>query len=103
MKRLLLLLCCTASLALAQTPTPSPTPDISLMVARLKAAKSVNKPFVITLKDGSTVTVASGAYIALNPSGKFTNVYVFEGDDITHSIPVYLISKIALVTNYPFD
>lgn len=114
MKRLLLILCCTASLALAltptpsptplvPTPTPSPTPDISLMVARLKAAKTANKPFTITLKDGSSVTVANGIYIALNPSGKFTTVIVFEGDDITHSVPVYLITRIALVTNYPFD
>jgi hypothetical protein len=97
-------------LALAQTPTPlvptatpSPTPDISVMVARIKAAKATNKPFVIWLKDGSQVTVAGANNIALNPSGKFTTVFVFTGDDTTHSIPVYLITKLVLVSNYPFD
>ena len=73
------------------------------MVARIKAAKAANKPFVIWLKDGSQVTVANGSYIALNPSGKFTTVLVFAGDDTTHSIPVYLITKLVLVSNYPFD
>jgi hypothetical protein len=112
MKHLLLILLLTTTLAHAQTqsptplvptPTPSPTPDISVMVARIKAAKVVNKPFVIFLKDGSQVTVANANYIALNPSGKFTTVFVFTGDDTTNSIPVYLITKLVLVTNYPFD
>jgi hypothetical protein len=112
MKRLLLTLCLVAGSALAQTPSPtplvptptsSPTPDISVMVARIKAAKTTNKPFVIYMKDGSQVAVANGNYIALNPSGKFTTVFVFTGDDTTSSIPVYLITKLVLVTNYPFD
>jgi hypothetical protein len=84
------------------TATPSPTPDISVMVARIKAAKATNKPFVIYYSGGQ-VTVANGNYIAVNPSGKFTTVYVFTGDDTTSSIPVYLITKLVLVTNYPFD
>jgi hypothetical protein len=88
---------------LVPTATPSPTPDISVMVARIKAAKATNKPFTIYLKDGSQVTVAGGNYIALNPSGKFTTVFVFTEDDTTHSIPVYLITRLVLVTNYPFD
>jgi hypothetical protein len=48
-------------------------------------------------------TVANAGCLALNPSGKFTTVYVFEGDDRTHSIPVYLITKLTLVNSYPFE
>jgi hypothetical protein len=88
---------------LVPTPTPSPTPDISVMVARIKAAKATNKPFVIYYEVGKQVTVASGNYIALNPSGKFTYVIVFTDDDTANSIPVYLITKLVLVTNYPFE
>jgi hypothetical protein len=73
------------------------------MVAKIKAAKIANKPFVIYLKDGSQVTEPNANCLALNPSGKFTTVYVFEGDDTTHSIPVYLITKLTLVSNYPFE
>jgi hypothetical protein len=99
------------ALALAQTPTPilvptaspSPPPDISVMVAKIKAAKAANKPFVIYLKDGSQVTVASTNNIALNPSGKFTFIVVFSGDDTMSSIPVIQITRLVLVTNYPFD
>lgn len=114
MKRLLLTLCCVAGLAwaltptpsptpLIPTPTPSPTPDISIMVARLKAAKTANKPFIIYYDVGKQVTVANANYIALNPSGKFTSFIVFTDDDTTNQIPVYLVTKIVLVTNYPFD
>jgi hypothetical protein len=84
------------------TPSPSPTPDISVMVARIKAAKAANKPFTI-LYSGGQVTVAGGNYIALNPSGKFTNIVVFTADDTTNMIPVLLITGLVLVTNYPFD
>jgi hypothetical protein len=110
MKHLLLTLLLTSTLALAQTPTPlvptptpSPTPDISVMVARIKAARTANKPFVIFLKDGSQVTVAGANNIALNPSGKFTFIVVFSGDDTMSSIPVIQITRLVLVTNYPFD
>lgn len=73
------------------------------MVARLKAAKAVNKPFVIYLNDGSQVNVTNSSYIALNPSGKFTNFIVFTDDDTTHMIPVLQVVRIVLVSNYPFD
>jgi hypothetical protein len=102
MKGLALMLFLLGADARAITPIPSPTPDISVMVARIKAAKATNKPFTI-LYQGGQVVVAGANYIALNPSGKFTTVFVFEGDDITHSIPVYLITRLVLVTNYPFD
>jgi hypothetical protein len=88
---------------LVPTPTPSPTPDISAMVARIKAAKATNKPFVIYYDVGKQVTVANANSIALNPSGKFTYVIVFTDDDTANSIPVYLITKLVLVTSYPFD
>ena len=114
MKYLTLILFLTTALAnggtptpsptpLIPTPTPSPTPDISVMVARLKAAKAANKAFTIYLTDGTQVAVPNGSYLALNPSGKFTTVLVFEGDDITHSIPVYLIDRLVLVITYPFE
>jgi hypothetical protein len=112
MKPLLLAFLCVASALaltptpsptpLVPTPTPSPTPDISVMVARIKAAKAANKPFTIYYQDGQ-VNVANGSYIALNPSGKFTNIVVFTGDDTTNMIPVLLITKLVLVSNYPFD
>ena len=88
---------------LVNTPAPSPTPDISVMVAKLKTAKATNKAFTIFLRDGTSVVVPNGSYLALNPSGKFTTVLVFEGDDITHSIPVSLIAKLVLVIAYPFE
>jgi hypothetical protein len=87
---------------LVNTPVPTPTPDISVMVARIKAAKTANKPFTI-LYSGGQVTVAGTNYIALNPSGKFTNIIVFTDDDTTHSIPVLLITGLVLVSTYPFD
>jgi hypothetical protein len=62
------------SFGLAQTPCP--TPDISAMVAKIKAAKTANKPFVIYLNDGSTVTVANAGCLAQNPSGNLRR-YVF--------------------------
>jgi hypothetical protein len=112
MKPLLLTFLCVASaFALTPTPsptplipspTPSPTPDISAMVARLKAAKATNKPFTIYYQGGQ-VNVANANYIALNPSGKFTWIYVFSGDDTAASIPVVMITKLVLVNNYPFD
>jgi hypothetical protein len=102
-QRIALLLFLLGAEARAFTPNPSPTPDISVMVARIKAAKATNKPFVIYYEVGKQVTVASANYIALNPSGRFTYVIVFTDDDTANSIPVYLITKLVLVTNYPFD
>lgn len=113
MKTLLLLLLLAAPIVDAATPTPSPTPlvntpaptptpDISAMVARLKAAKTANKPFVIVYQGGQ-VSVPNATYLALNPSSKFTSIVVFSGDDTTNLIPVALITKLLLVSNFPFD
>jgi hypothetical protein len=113
MKKTLLLWLLMAGAALAQaplpsvtplipTPTPSPTPDISVMVARLKAAKALNKPFIIYYQGGQAL-VPNNTFIALNPSGKFTWIVVFSGDDTVESIPVVDILKLVLVSNYPFD
>lgn len=87
---------------LVNTPAPTPTPDISIMVARLKAAKSANKPFIIYY-EGTQVTVPDANHLAYNPSGKFTNVLVFSGDDTIYSIPVNHITKLVLVSSFPFD
>jgi hypothetical protein len=111
MKRSVLILLGLAALAFTQTPSPtplvptpspSPTPDISVMVARIKAAKAANKPFTIYYQGGQ-VLVPNNTYLALNPSGKFTWIYVFSGDDTTASIPVIEITKLVLVSTYPFD
>lgn len=109
MKKLILTLMLLANWGVAATPTPliptptpSPTPDISAMVARLKLAKSANKPFIIYY-EGTQVTVPDANHLGLNPSGKFTRVIVFADDDIVYSIPVLHITKLALVSSYPFE
>lgn len=91
---------------LLPTPIPTPTPDISDMVARLKAAKTANpfRPFTIYYHnpDGSII-VPDSAHLCINPSGKFTWIFVFSGDDTVASIPVLQIYKLVLVNPYPFD
>lgn len=83
--------------------TPSPTPNISAMVAKLKAAKTANRPFIIYLTDGTQLPVPNNTYLALNPSGTFTNFVVFSDADTTHMIPVNQVVKLTLGAVYPFD
>ena len=67
------------------------------LAERLLELKHFGQPFVVHLNDGRALRIRAGDYIALNPSGKGSNVTVYgDGEDEEHFVPIFAISSVSV-------
>jgi hypothetical protein len=66
------------------------------VIEQILALKLSNQPFNVYLNNGRRLWVASGDFVSTHPSGKGTNLIVYDGENREHFIPVFAVNLVSI-------